>query len=188
MSYVIFETFSPTAQDPGQLFGTSKFGTKHAVQAVITSFFHSQIHKENAYLYGVRQTLGSGAETEIVIVAPSSGLAHLEISVKGSGALYTDLYEDSSDAYGSERTAVFNRMRTSNKTPKMKIYDVGTSSGGTIIDPNSAGSGQSTSGETGRTFEFGIGNAKIYRLLIHSNAASNLVTTRFEWYEPDEIY
>lgn len=187
MSFIILEGFEPTANDPGQLIATSKFGAKHAMQGVSTSVVHHELHEGNTFFYSERFALGAAGEKELLFQAPSNGEAHLRIVVKGTGEFTTDLYEGGSGAVGAEQTT-FNRKRFSVKTPVSKIYAVGSRTGGTIIDSDLGGSGNNTGGETRSENEWDADTSQIYRLLVTSVGAGNTLVAKFTWYEPDEIF
>jgi hypothetical protein len=188
MSFIRIETFTPTVTDPGQDIGTSKFGAKHAIQAIGTDYVHSELHGGRLFSYNEAFTLGAAGTKEILFQAPATGTAHLLITVSATGELTTDLYEGGTGAVGAEETAVFNRNRLSNIAPKSKIFQVGARVGGTLIETDSSGNGNKTAGISRGENEWILGDSEIYRLLITSGIASNDLAAKFEWYEPDEVY
>lgn len=145
---------------------------------------HKSVHDGNHYYYTDSIVLGSATSQDYLITTPDTAVrGHLVLNIKGS--LSTDVFvHEGADRTGTTLQTVFNNDRNSVNTPDITCHkgqSGGTTDGTQILSDYFGVSGGDL--VVGRESELILDQNAKYIVRVTSNAASNRITTRFDWYE-----
>lgn len=148
---------------------------------------HHEIHEGESYHYTTINTLGSGSTVSYLII-PSSDpnkKAHFRyfVEAEGSSAIY---FTENASITGVTSLMMCNHNRNStNVSGLVTMTTTGTSTGGTLLDSKSFGSGNNAPGGTFTPEEWVLKTGNTYTFTFKSNAANNITSLLFHYYETD---
>ncbi len=156
---------------------------------------HAYIHKGRGYVAAGSATVNTGAETTLLLTTPASSSAYVHYRpstvASVSSPVTVTLYEAPTATGGSAGTPT-NRNRNSDRAATV-VYKYGASysSGGTVLDISSVGSGGNpvsrSGGASGQDLEFVLKPETTYaiRIVNPAGGANSTVVWSLFWYEED---
>jgi len=152
---------------------------------ITVDFPHHEIHEGDHYMSGGTVTLGLGGVLDVLVTTPdTTKWAHLEGLVNSSGAANVLFYEGATVSDNGSTALAVNRNRNSENTAAVIISTGPTvSSPGSVLYPSLMGVGQNSGGLIRSEDEFILRQNTLYVIRITSEAASNRINWRLDWYE-----
>ena len=153
--------------------------------AQIVDYEHHEIHSGSHYFVAGQETEASAATIEFIVVTPdSTSWSHMTFEIVGSGDTTFAIYEGASGITGGSSTTPLNNNRNSANTSGLTLTKDPTSitSDGTLIYEQRVGSNRQA-GLLGRGQEIILKQDETYLFRVTSNAASNNISYKAEWYE-----
>jgi len=147
---------------------------------------HYKVHEGDKFSYEeVTLNMALNDEREICFVAPVEGQnrAHVVVIAKGNVEYTADIYEGGTGDVGAEITTIYNRDRNLATATNLTFYEVGSRTGGTLIDPGVRGSGVMSGGDLRSEEEWILKDGETYRLIVTAKANGLNLEIDVHYYE-----